>query len=111
MTESHDDGSYALLEARFDFAKNECVWKRTKLEFIPAGDFVSAAVYYYKTQDAPEPFVLAVNQAGHLVLPRRRIVNVVREDAGHGYGYPILTTLTNRYEAIGAGSEITLRRF
>lgn len=111
MTESHDDGSYALLEARFDFAKNECTWKRTKLEGISAGNFVSASVYYYKTQDAPEPFVLAVNHAGQLVLPRRRNVTIVREEAGPGYGYPILTTLTNRYEAIGAGTEITLRRF
>ena len=54
---------------------------------------------------------LAVNRAGQLVLPRRRNVTVVREDAGAGYGYPILTTLANRYEAEGAGSDIRLRKF
>ena len=111
MTESHDNGSYAILEARFDFGKKECVWKRTPLATVLAGDFVSAAVFYFKTQDAPEPFVLAVNRAGQLVLPRRRNVTVVREDAGAGYGYPILTTLANRYEAVGAGSDIRLRKF
>jgi hypothetical protein len=111
VTVSQEDGSYALLEARFDFAKKECIWKRTKLEWISPGDLVSASVYYYKTQDAPEPFVLAVNQAGHLLLPRRRNVRTLRVDAGAGYGYPILTTLTNRYEAVGVGSEITLRKF
>jgi len=111
MTESLDDGTYVLLEARFDFAKSECVWKRTKLENVPAGDLQSATIYYYKTQDASEPFILALNQAGHLVLPRRRTVTVIREDAGPNYGYPILTTLTNRYEAIGSGSDISLRRF
>jgi len=110
MTESHDNGSYAILEARFDFGKKECVWKRTPLASVPPGDFVSAAVFYFKTQDAPEPFVLAVNRAGQLVFPRRRIVTVVREDAGAGYGYPILTTLTNKYEAVGVGSGIMLRK-
>jgi hypothetical protein len=111
MTESHDDHSYALLEARFDFGKKECIWKRTKLEALQAGELVSAAVFHYKTQDAPEPFALAVNQAGHLVAPRRRNVTVAREDAGANYGYPILTTTSNRYEAVGVGSEIKLRRF
>jgi len=37
-------------------------------------------------------------------------VTVVREDAGAGYGYPILTTLTNKYEAVGVGSGIMLRK-
>lgn len=110
MTESHDDRVYALLEAQFDFRKKECVWKRTNLEAIPVGNLMSAAVFYYKTQDAPEPFVLAVTQAGDLVLPRKRNVTVVRRDVGAAYGYPILTTLTNRYEAVGVGSEIRLRR-
>ncbi len=110
MAENHDDGSYGLLEARFDFEKNECVWKRTKFETIPAGDLVSASVFYYKTQDAPEPFIAAVNQAGQLLLPRRRNVIVVRDGVGAGYGYPILTTMTSRYEAAGAGSELVLRK-
>ncbi|MFN0103710.1 MAG: hypothetical protein ACKV2U_16685 [Bryobacteraceae bacterium] len=110
MTESHDDGSYALLEARFDFGKKECVWKRTKLETVPPGSLESAAIFYYKTQDAPEPFVLAVDRAGHLISPRRRNVKIMRQDVGAGYGYPILTTMTNRYEAVGIGGEITLRK-
>ncbi len=110
MTENHDDGSYVLLEARFDFEKKECAWKRTKLEAIPPGDLVSAAVFYYKSQDAPEPFVAAVNQAGQLVLPRRRTLRLVREGVGAGYEYPILTTMTNRYEASGVGNEIVLNK-
>ena len=34
MTIDSEDDSYALLEARFDFAKKECIWKRTRLETI-----------------------------------------------------------------------------
>lgn len=103
-------GFYALLEARFDFAKKECVWKRTKLETVPPGSLASAAVFYYKTQDSPEPFLLAVDAAGHLVSPRRRTVHTLRTDVGAGYGYPVLTTTANRYEATGAGMEIALAR-
>jgi len=109
MTESVDDGSYVLLEAQFDFGKKECVWKRTKLEGVAPESLESAAVYYYKTQDAPDPFVLAVDRAGQLIWPRRRTVSVLRADAGSGYLYPILTTQANRYEAAGHGSEIVLR--
>jgi len=110
VTESVSDGSYALLEARFDFEKKECVWKRTNLEAIPAGSLESASVFYYKSQDSPEPFVMAVNSSGNLILPRRRNVTMLREGVGPAYGYPILTTLANRYEAVGSGSEIALRK-
>jgi hypothetical protein len=110
MTESHDDGSYALLEARFDFGKKECSWKRTKLEGVAPGSLETAGVYYFKTQDAPDPFVLAVDREGRLLWPRRRLVTVVREDAGLDYAYPILTTAANRYEAVGSGQDIVLRR-
>jgi hypothetical protein len=110
MTESHGDGSYALLEARFDFGKKECSWKRTKLEGVAPGRLETAGVFYFKTQDAPDPFVLAVDKAGRLLWPRRRLVTVVREDAGLDYAYPILTTAANRYEAVGSGMEIALRR-
>ncbi len=106
MTESVEGGAYSLLEARFDFGKQECVWKRTRMEMVGPGSLESAAVYYYKTLDSPEPFVLAVDNGGKLIAPRRRTVQVVREGVGGDYGYPILTTAANRYEAMGVGSEI-----
>lgn len=111
LTESREDGTYAMLEARFDFPKKECVWKRTRLEFIAPESLLTAAAYYFKTQDAPEPFLLAVNAAGHLISPRRRTTVDIRPDVGPGYGYPILTTLFGRYEAVGTGSEIRLYKF
>lgn len=109
MVESLDDESYILLEARFDFAKKECVWKRTRLENTPPAGLESASIYYCRTQDAPEPYILAVDKAGDLVSPRRRNVVKIREGVGTGYGYPILTTSANRYEAVGEGAEIKLR--
>ena len=110
LAQLREDDSYALLEARFDFGKKECVWKRTNLEAIAPRGLESAAVYYYKTQDSPEPFIFAVGRDGHLISPGRRTVQMVRENVGTGYGYPVLTTQANRYEAVGTGSEISLRR-
>lgn len=103
-------GTYAQLEARFDFGRKECIWKRTKLETVAAGSLASAAAFYWKTQDSPEPFLLAINAQGHLVSPRRRTVQTIKLDADPEYGYPILTTAASRYEVSGSGVEITLRR-
>lgn len=111
VTIDNADGAYALLEAQFDFAKKECVWKRTKLEAVPAGSLASAAVFYHKTQDAPDPFLLAIDASGHLISPRRRTIQTIKLDAGANYGYPIFTTTSNRYEATGSGQETCLRKF
>lgn len=111
MAESRDDGAYAVLEAQFDLAKGECVWRRTRLEFLAPGSLQSAGVFFHKSQNAPEAFALAVDGAGDLVWLRKRIVELVRAGVGGDYGYPILTTMQNRYEAVGVGRETVLRRF
>ena len=111
MAESRDDDSYAMLEAQFDFAKGECVWRRTRIEFLPPGSLQSAGVFYHKAQSTPEPFILAVDGGGDLVWVRKRIVELIRAGVGGDYGYPILTTIQNRYEAVGVGRETVLRRF
>jgi hypothetical protein len=108
LTESREDGAYAMLEASFDFAKQECVWKRTPLEFVAPGSLVSAASFYFKAQDRAEPFLLAVNEAGQLQSLRRRFAQTLRTDVGPRYGYPILTTVANRYEVRGEGEGISL---
>ena len=99
------------MELQFDFLKKECVWKRTAIEFVPAGSLQSVGLFHYKSQNAPEAFVMAIDAAGSLIWLRKRIVEVLRMGVGDGYGYPILTTMANRYEAVGTGREITLRRF
>jgi len=108
---SRDDESYVQLEAQFDLAKGECVWKRTRIEFLEPEYLQSAAVFFYKSQNSPEPFVLAVDRSGHLIWIRKRIVQVLRENVGPDYGYPILTTMNNRYEAVGAGENIAMVKF
>jgi hypothetical protein len=111
MGVGRDDEAYTLLEAQFDFGKGECVWKRTKIEFLAPGCLQSAAIFHYKSQNAPDPFILAVDANGHLIWLRKRIVQVLRENVGPDYGYPVLTTMNNRYEAVGAGADIRLMKF
>lgn len=111
MAESRDDDFYALLEAQFDMAKSECIWRRTRMEFITVGSLQSAGVFFYKAQNLSEAFIVAVNAAGDLVWVRKRIVELLRAGVGSNYTYPILTTMTNRYEAVGEGRGITLQRF
>jgi hypothetical protein len=110
LTESREDGAYAILEASFDFARQECVWKRTRLEFVAPGSLVSAASFYFKTQDRGEGFLLAVNREGQLQSLRRRFAQTLRTGVGPRYGYPILTTAANRYEVRGEGEGISLYR-
>jgi hypothetical protein len=111
MAESRDNEMYVQLELQVDLLKSECVWRRTAIEFVPAGSLQSVGMFYYKSQNAPEPFVMAVDAAGSLIWLRKRIVEVLRAGVGVDYGYPILTTMANRYEAVGSGREITLQRF
>ena len=99
------------LELQLDFLKDECVWRRTVIEFVPAGSLQTGGVFYYKSQNSPEPFVMAVDNTGNLIWLRKRIVEVLRPGVGPEYGYPILTTMANRYEAVGTGRQITLQRF
>ncbi|HEU0122961.1 MAG TPA: hypothetical protein VFQ91_20705 [Bryobacteraceae bacterium] len=108
---SRDDESYAVLEAQFDIAKGECVWRRTRIEFLSPEQLQSAAVFHYKTQNAPEPFVLAVDAANQLIWLRKRIVQVLRENVDPSYSFPVLTSRTQRYEAIGSGASIQLVKF
>ena len=109
MGESAEDGGYVLLEARFDFKKQECVWRRQRMESLQAGSLDSLSIYYLKTADVGEPYLVAVDKDGNLISPRRRTVVKIREGEGTGYSYPIVTTGANRYEAVGEGREIRLR--
>ncbi|MBI2689147.1 MAG: hypothetical protein HYX27_22825 [Acidobacteria bacterium] len=111
IAESAADGAYVLLEAQFDFAKGDCVWRRTTIEFLAPGHLQSAAVFYYKSQNSPVPFVTGVDQQGDLIWLRKRIVEAIRSDAGSGYSFPILTTTNNRYEAVWVDGMPALRRF
>jgi hypothetical protein len=109
MGESLEDGGYVLLEARFDFKKQECVWRRQRMESLRAGGLDSLSIYYLKTPDVGEPYLVAVDKDGNLISPRRRTVVKIRDGEGTGYSYPIVTTGANRYEAVGEGREIRLR--
>ncbi len=111
MAESRENEMYVQLELQFDFLKSECVWRRTAIEFVPAGSLQSVGMFYYKSQNTPEPFVMAVDGAGSLIWLRKRVVEVLRPGVGPDYGYPILTTTANRYEAVGSGRQITLQKF
>lgn len=109
MCESLDDDSYILLEARFDMKKQECVWKRQRMESLRPGSLDSLSIYYCRTPEAGEPYLLAVDKTGALLSPRRRTIVKVRDGEGPGYPYPVVTTAQNRYEAFGVGAEIRLR--
>jgi len=99
------------VEGQFVVGEGGCVWRRRRMEFLGAGSVESAGVFFHKSQNAPEAFVLAVDGVGDLVWLRKRIVELVRVGVGGDYGYPILTTMQNRYEAVGVGRETLLRRF
>jgi len=111
VAESYEDGGYVLLEAKFDMAKGECQFHRTNIEGVPKDHMQSSATYYYKTQDTPEAFTLAVGKAGHLISPKRRNVQIIRHNVGGEYGYPVLTTLAGRYAATGTGAGVKLVTF
>lgn len=108
VARDRNNGTYVQLEARFDLSARTCTWNRTNLEQAAPDSLGSSRTFYYKTQDAPEPFVLAVKKSGDLVLLRRRNVQLLRAAVGEDYDYPVLTTLTRRYEAVGTGPGMEL---
>jgi len=104
------DGGYALLEAQFEPSKRECVWTAAPLA-AGKNHLKSAAAYYYKSQNSPRSFLVAVDKSGTLLQPRADTVQIVREDVGDRYSFPILVTRGSRYEATGAGESIKLNLF
>jgi len=94
-------GKYALLEAVFEYQKRESGWSETVFQSLQPDQLKSAAVFYYKTQDSPEPFAVAVDTKNRVIQPRNARHQIVRRDAGDGYTFPIVTTNASRYEVIG----------
>jgi hypothetical protein len=101
LVAENESGGYSLLEAIFKFADRECTWTESPYESLAPKQLRSAAVYYYKTQDSPEPFAVAVNTRDQVIQPRTTQHQIVREAAGDNYAFPILTTYTSRYELLG----------
>lgn len=107
----NEAGKYALLEAVFEYTKRECAWSDTVYESLAPKQLRSAAVCYYKTQDSPEPFAVAVNTKDEVIQPRITRYQIVRAGAGDDYSFPIMTTFTSRYEVLGSGDSAQLLTF
>jgi hypothetical protein len=107
----NESGGYALLETVFEYAKRESAWSDTVYESLAPRQLKSAAVCYYKTQDSPEPFAVAVNTKDEVIQPRLTRFQIVRAGAGDGYSFPIMTTFASRYEVLGSGDSAQLLTF